>query len=414
MKVIVSDKLEDNYTQYIVMPSFKDVIDKLDSISRVIIHHVAATEFDVGVYISKLNEGGIKEVAYICEEQVNSIKLCVLALHGLVLDDEFYYEDEEELDVTVSDYFEEGESESTELTTQSNIEIISDFISAFTHGDAKINAPVYIRQVNAALEDLASYTEKQDIVIKDFANTALDTFTKASYLINKMQKTKKDLEERLQQVEDTIIKGNSVKVTPKERMNQAMFFSSYQYIGGAKVLCIRELSPCRYLTSFVLGLKNYLSLAKNKRVKLIICYTKSAGMGKKYRDFTSITSESKNNKALYQADIVTTNTPNNTVMAELMHQKDDIIIVLDRLYGSQPILKKNNITLLNAVSGISDLNKYEVRPQDCIFTITKHPDNFCCIQHIKGFALDADTRKAQYMQSCSDTYDKLLEYMKAD
>lgn len=414
MKVIVSDRLEDNYTQYMVMSSFKEVLDKIDTISRVIIHHVAATEFDVGVYVSKLNENGIKEIAYICEEQVNSIKLCVLALHGLVLDDEFYYEDEEELEVVVNDFFEEGESESTELATQTNIEIISDFITAFTHGDDKISAPVYIKQVNAALTELAEYTEKQDIVIKDFANTALDTFTKASLLINRMQETKRDLEDKLKKVEESITKGSVSRVTPKERMNQAMFFSSYQYIGGAKVLCVRELSPCRYLTSFILGFKNYLSLVKNKRVKLIICYTKSAGMGKKYNDFTSITTESKGNKMLYASDIVTTNTPNNTVMQELMHQKDDIIIVVDRLYGSQPILKKNNITLINAVSGMSDLNRYGVRPQECIFTTTRHPDNFYCIPYIKGFALDADTRRAQYMQACSDIYDKLLKYMKAE
>jgi hypothetical protein len=290
---------------------------------------------------------------------------------------------------------------------------LSDFISAFTRGDTKVNTPIYIKQVNAALNELSEYTVHQDMVIKDFADTALDTFNKASLLINNMQKTKKDLEDKLRIMQDSISAKAGVPQTPKEKLNQAIFFPSYQFMGAAKVLLVRELSPCRYLTSYIMGFKNYINLVQNRRVKLIICYAKSSGISKKYNDFTSITSESKGKKELYTSDMIATNTPNNDVMNELMHQKDEIIIVVDRLYGSQPILKKNNVTTINAVSGLSDLSRYNVKPQDCIFTITRHQDNFYCIPHMKGYPLDGDTRRAQYMQVCQESYEKLYAYMKA-
>lgn len=413
MKVIVSDKLDITYTKYMLMRSFKEVLDNASSISTVVIHHADSKEFDLGVYISKLKEAGIRRFVYINENPIGAVKLCILALEGLVLEDEDLFEDEEGLDMIIEEFFEDG-ANSTALTTQSSVDILSDFIQAFTNGDSKINAPVYIEQVNSALNELALYTQNQELVIKDFATTALDTFNNVSILITKMQDRKQDLEAKLKAMEASIMK-NTNAVTPKERMNQALYFQSYQYIGGAKVIQIRELSPCRYLTSFLLGYHYYLSVMLNKRVKLIVCYSKSHCNGKKYdTGFTIINQESKNNKILYTADIIATNTPNNTVMEELMHQKDDVIIVLDRLRNSQPILKKTNVVTLNAISGMSDLRRFDVKPMECIFTTTKHPSNFCCIPHIKGYAPDGDTRRAQYLQACKEYYDKLCKFAKIE
>jgi hypothetical protein len=418
MKVIVSDILDaSKYTRYMVMPNFKEVLSNAESISCVIIHHASSQGFDLGVYVSKLNEAGIKQFAYINSNPVGTIKMCVLALGGLLLEDEDaedFLEDEDDLDVLLEEFFAEGEK-STELTSQSNIDVLSDFIQAFTRKDAKINTPIYIEQVNTALKELAVYTSNQDIVLQDFANTALDTFNKASTLITKMQETKQDLEEKLSKMEENLMKNNNTPATPKDRMNQAMFFSSYQYVGGAKVLQIREVSPCRYLTSYILGYKNWLSLAKDKRVKLIFCYSKSSCTGKKYNEWsTVITPESKNNKILYDAEIIATNTPNNSVMEELMHRKDDVIIVVDRLKGSQPILKKTGVVTLTAVSGATDIQRFGLKAQECIFPVTNYPDNFYCIPHIKGYPMDGDTRRARYMQVCSESYEKLATLMKID
>lgn len=413
MKVIVSDILDYTYTKYMLMRSFKEVLDNASSISTVVIHHADSKEFDLGVYISKLKEAGIDRFVYINEHPIGAVKLCILALEGLVLEEEDLFEDEEGLDIVINDFFEEG-ANSTALTTQSSVDILSDFIQAFTNGDSKINAPVYIEQVNSALNELALYTQNQELVVKDFATTALDTFNKASTLITKMQDMKQDLDSKLKAMEASIMK-NTNAVTPKERMNQAMYFTSYQYIGGAKVLQIRELSPCRYLTSYVLGFHYYLTMILNKRVKLIICYSKSHCNGKKYDNgFTVINQESKSNKILYTADIIATNTPNNSVMEELMHQKDDVIIVIDRLRNSQSILKKTNVSTLYAISGMSDLQRFGVRPDECIFTTTKHPSNFYCIPHIKGYAPDGDTRRAQYLQACQESYEKLCKYARIE
>ena len=85
--------------------------------------------------------------------------------------------------------------------------------------------------------------------------------------------------------------------------------------------------------------------------------------------------------------------------------KDNGIIV-DRLYGQQDIVQ-GRVNKVNAVSGLTDLDRYKIKAEDTIFSVTGPSNAFFNIQTVNGYASGADQRNATYAQLCRDAYDKL-------
>ena len=139
-------------------------------------------------------------------------------------------------------------------------------------------------------------------------------------------------------------------------------------------------------------------------------HQKGAGVARKYEGFTSITQESMNMTSLYDAEIIATNNPKSNVWKEIFSRQCDIFIVVDRLYGSQDIVT-GRVTKLNAVSGISDLNRFKVQKGNCIFPVTKQDGCFFSIPTIKQYPTGQDVRFAAYQQICKDKYQKLDDYL---
>ena len=62
---------------------------------------------------------------------------------------------------------------------------------------------------------------------------------------------------------------------------------------------------------------------------------------------------------------------------------------------------------MNAVSGKSDLQRFKVKAEDCIFPVTSQRNEFFCIPTIKNFPAEIDARYATYYQINKSKYDKL-------
>lgn len=409
MRVIVSNYLKDNFKGYTVVGTFKE-IRALQDVQCLIIHRYTESDFEAGMFLSEFHKNGIHNFVYISANPSTTLKMMLNGMNGTILEDEFYFDDEEELNAVLEDIGLEDTSE-TELIS-SNASIISDFIKAFANGDEKIKSPVYIEQVNNALTELTEMTNQQQLLIKDMGTTAVSTFERASSLISSMAEQRRLLQKQLDELEET--HNSSISNSPRNKFGGGgiSFFPSFKYVGSAKVLLVRELSPCRYLTSFLLGYNHHVHFELNKRVKLIFIHQKGAGVSAKYSGIcTSITQESMQDDSLYDAPIVATNNPKQEVLKELTHKNDEVIIVVDRLYGSQDIMN-TRVVKINAVSGCTDLNRFKVQPKDCIFSTSAHPQNLLCIPHIKNYPADADTRYAIYSRTCKDNYiilDKLLQ-----
>lgn len=401
MKVIVSTELDDNFTKFVVVDSFKKV-KELQGVTTLIIHKYKESDFDAGVFVSQFHNNGIDQFIYISSSPSSTLQMVLKGVNGYYYEDEFYFEDEEELSTLLEDLGIEDEDENTSLAT-SALNVVNDFVSSFAKGDERIKAPLYLENVTSAVNELSLLTHQQELQLNTMGASALEVFEKASAIIRNMDAQNKNIEKKLEELENQ--QNNSFSSKPAFG-NSIMFFSPYKYIGNSKILLIREYAPCRYLTSFVMGYLHHLHYVLNRRPKLIFVHQKGAGVSAKYADFTSITQESMNMSSLYDNEIIATNNPKKEVMKDLLTKQNDVIIVVDRLYGNQDIVS-GRVTKINAVGSRSDIARYKVRPEDTIFSITRQPKELFTLPTIKNFPTEIDARYAAYTQVLGDKYEIL-------
>lgn len=410
MKVIVSTELEDKYNNYMVVKDFK-AVKAISGVTVLILHKCEdISEFDAGVFISNFYTSGITSFVYINANPSKVIKTVISGVGGVTYEDEFYFEDEDELTALLDDL---GMDTSTNSLVLSSTQIVKDFIGAFARHEDRIQAPVYLEQVSQAVNELSELTHNQELRISEMGVAAIDVFEKASSIIVSMNDQKKLLEKQLEEFEES----QNFKQASRQGSSFSsaiMFFPTFKYTGTAKVLNVREVSPCRYLTSFLLAYTHHIHYELNKRVKFIIVHQKGKGVADKYSDFTVITQESMGFSNLYESEIVATNNPKKDVMQKLTHQNDDIIIVLDRLYSSSDIIS-GKVVKINAVSGASDVDRFKLKPETCIFPITSQPNELFNIPLMKNYPKGVDMQYVVYSQTCKEQFSKLdemLEYNK--
>ena len=403
MKVIVSTEVEDIFTQFVVVDSFKKV-NELQGVTTLIVHKYKESDFDAGVFISTFHNNGINQFIYISENPSSTLRMVLKGVNGYYFEDEFYLEDEEELISLLEDIGMSDNDESSTALASPALDVVSDFIQSFARGEERIKAPLYLEQVTGAVNELSEITHQQELQLSTMGASALEVFEKASTIIKNMDAQRKVIEKQLEELE--MSQANSVSNKPSFG-NNIMFFSPYKYIGNAKVLLIREYAPCRYLTSFVLGYLNHLHYELNRRPKLIFVHQKGAGVSAKYLEFPSISQESMGIASLYDGEIVATNNPKKEVLKDLLTKPNDVIVVVDRLYGSQDIVT-GRITKVNAVGSRSDIARYKLKPEQTIFSVTRQPKELFTIPNIKQFPIEVDARYAIYSQVMANAY-KILD-----
>lgn len=403
MNVIVSASVKDTFTQFMVVRSFVELKSSLSkiggNIDTLIIHQFPESEFDAGVFISDLRNMGVKNFIYINSDASTTIRMVVSGVNGKYFEDEFYLDDEEELLALLEDIEVE---ESTEVAAPA-LSIINDFVQSFVKGEERISAPLYLERVNTAIGELENYTKQTELKIYEMGTSATQVFERASAIIRKMDDNSRIIKQQLKELEES----QSNAPSHNSFGNNVLSFPTVRYTGNLKILVIRELSPCRYLTTFALGYLHHVHYELNKRAKLVFIHQKGAGVAKKYNDFTMITQESMNMSSLYDNEIIATNAPKKEVMRELWSRTAEVIICVDRLYGSMDIVS-GRVNTVYAVSGSSDLNRFKVKPEDCIFSVTEYPNQMFCIPTIKNFPRDSDAKYASYSQIMEDGY-KVLD-----
>lgn len=405
MNVILSNRLKDGYDKYKVVTSLKEV-GKIEDIDCLVLHSFSEEDFEVGMFLSSLAKSGIKKFAYISSNVSLIIKMVVGGLEGLVEDADFYFESEEDLDEVLDGFF---SNEDTGSDLKATSEIIADFIKGFVNNDDRVKTPVYLEQVNNAVNELVVTSTASELAIKDMSRATVETFKKVSKSISAITEQYKDLEEKLYSLDasaEALAKQPRYEV--QSNANAVWSYPTYQYMGSSKILYIREYSPCRYLTSFVLAYANYVNFNLQKKCKVVFIYGRGAGIARKYsKGFTNITSESENNESLYDNKLIATNVPKKPVMDSLTHTGEALIIIVDRLYGGDSIVSGQRITKLSAVSGVSDITRYSLALDEAVFPIISVPDSFCTIKHINSYPKDDRTRKSKYFETMKDSFAKL-------
>lgn len=411
---------EKEYKDYIIVDSIKELFSKPD-IKEIILHSAIESPFQTSLQINELNKlRDNLRVVYINEEPNSMLRITINGLGGIHVDSMLYFESVDDLNMLFKDF---TIMETPEDIIKGNINILQSFIEEYarTNGDVSI---FYITKAKRALTQLREDTDSQTRQVKAIGNTALEVLGSANEYLLQMQDQYKKLEQQMVALEQS---AN----TPRNNFgggssSAGVFYPTVKLNTSAlamtKVLFIREYSHCRYLTSLLIAYRYYLQYCKNKRVKLVFAVQRGQGTANKYDFTTMITLESMREMSLYANPILAVNVPQKSVIDKIFGRdggNNDIIIFVDRLYAGSDIISADstNFKRLCAISGSSDIKRYNLRAQNCILTYTGlEGKEFCCIPHFTRYPQSEDRRLSSYQQLCTDAsksgiylkFDKLL------
>ncbi len=407
MRLILSNRLADNYAGFRVVKTVVD-LKKFIEASNVdcevlVINEFTENYYDVSMVLSAFSKK-FKDVVYlyIAERPSKELANVMVGLNALTTSDDFYLSSEDDLNVLIDEVKSANETKETGLTENNNIQIVSTYLGYVEENSPRAKVPIIRNQARRALTELSTLVCKQQNELNAMGSTAMALCDKSHGLLVQLATRNQAMAKQIDKLQDV-----TSSVERYGGLQQGIVdFPTYKHMGSKKVIVFKEYSPCRYLTSFVLGYANYLRFVNNKNVKVVVVHPKGKCFTLKYGDMTTISQESYKMPSLYEEDLIATNIPQKEVLMKLVQSNSDVVIFIDRLYAEDEIVSGKTFCF-NAVSGYSDIARYNVKPEKTIFSGINVPNAFYCIPTVSNYNTNVDARKAVYAQQCKDCYDKI-------
>lgn len=421
---IVSDILKgtDNYKEFVVVDSFKELNERgLDKSECLIYHHCSSEiELNIGIELESLSKKGMRKFIYICSKETGvlaSIRMFISSKQGIILDDEFYFESEEELKYLVTEGWNEYAHSIVE--SHSDISVISDFYKNCLQGnDGALSVnKFYLDRVGEAIANVSKEHKITLQQMQDMSNTASSLFGSAGHLIDNLVESRDKLIDQVGQLEDALSSMEVQQSRSRMRNDMVSMYPTVSYSGANNILVIREISSVYALTSFLLAYVNFMTNFMNKKVRLIFIHTKSSLLLKKYdymiHGMTYITSDNMQNDALFDHTFIHIDTPKKMILSKLMGRPSfDLTIIVDRFYSNKLI--SGRVHTLYAVSGTADVRREGLKWGDCITSIRAPKSAFLSIPAIKRYSTLEAERYSDYARECKDLFYKLSEFADVD
>ena len=408
MRVIISSSLQMDYNDYVLVRKFEQVetlVKDLREIEVLIIHTYEENNLMVGMLINKFYKNGVGLFIYISKNPSMVTNMLLSGIGGYCFKEEFYLEDEEELNSLIDDL----DPTDKELPSSTDAAVVVNFVQAFARGDENIKAPLYLEQVKQAVNNLNKIVTQKDYEIISMGESSLEVFETANFVLMKAQENANNLNQQLDNLRAEINNRNNGQVN-RPLSNSIDIYSQYQYMGGVtKLLLVKEYSPCRYLTSFLMAYTEYLHRRKNKRVKFVVLYKDSPCDSRRYSlTFSAINRSTWGIDTLYDNQYVSINNPSKEVLNKLFDRQCDVFIILDRLYNELDLIT-GRTKRINAIGSKSNIKTFNLTPNNTISSIINIPDSLTYLRTIGNYPDDYEARLSGYVTNYNKSGDSVFE-----
>lgn len=388
-----------NLTQIRAVKSFLNI--DWGGVTTVIFHSTIDGDLDVIKELTSL-QNKVDKVIYI-NSKMNPLYYCIFTgLDADIYDSEDYLSDEETLMYLVSEY------QKTGLTMKSagdDLETLAKSIATISTSSLDslqklLSNEYWTRTLTTAVTNIDTTLARANQININ----VVDMLSESTELI-------KELEESNGRTTDEISKLNNIisEMDKKTKPSTPFIFSSYKVpVIVPKVLHIKVYGNCRYLMSFILAYQHYLKMHKQVNSKMLFLMPKLKLLMQKYKDnATRLAPDSINIVEYGQSTVFTTFEPKKLVMDAFFNQKGvEVFIVVDLMFGDR-MLEGHMVKDLYAVSGLSDIAKFSLKPERTIIPISSTKKNIH-IPHIRNYASSNEsTKRSMYFENCSEQFGRL-------
>lgn len=385
--------------------SFKNL--EFDKIGCLIFHSTADSDLETILALRNI-KGVIPKVIYI-NKNINPLYYCIFTgLNADIYDTEESLMDSSVIEYMIDNYKNTGftiKSPSTDVETlakgiatlsSTNIESLQKLISN----------DFWVKTLNTAVSNVDSAISRASEININIVDMLVET----SKLVESLEMSNESTVQELEKLKEIL-----AEVTKKEKPNTPFIFHTYRVPATIKkVLYIKAFGNCRYLNSFFLAYQHYLKMSKQYSSKVLLVLPKLKQYMKRYNEIPRLARDSVNMINFRGSDFFITFEPQKMVMDEFFNQQGvDVFIVIDLMMGDH-LLEGHMVKTLYALSGVSDLKRFNVRPQDAIMSIVSHPESIR-IPHIQGYSeANEVTRRNMYSTRCAEMFARLDKYTIGD
>ena len=377
--------------------SVKD-ITKLTKKSYLIIESYDDKDFELALFlINSVMSLGIHQVAYVTDNPVQIIDELMKSINAYRAHLPESIETPENISALMRAMADEDKSDDQETLVE-NLEVLTDFVNSKVECEPKVKR----RLITSSLQTIVSALD--DTVFSDRLRRQIQDMI-VSFIMNT-----NNLQREISKLEKEIV---NLKASTMSGANGISSFQQYTYVGNARVLLIKEHTPTRYLTSFLISFINYLSDVASVKSKLIIIDNNNDNLDIRYEgikkaDFETIRKEVA---TLTLSPVVYTATPNKSVLDTLFESVGvELFVVLDRTQKSINAVTGRSIKVANAVSSKSKMRKLNLNANETIVNDQADVSQLGMISLVESYPKMEDARILTLQQAFSNVMKNLAEY----
>lgn len=377
--------------------SVKD-ITKLTKKSYLVIESYDDKDFELALFlINSVMSLGIHQVAYVTDNPVQIIDELMKSINAYRAHLPESIETPENISALMRAMVDEDKSDDQETLVE-NLELLTDYVNSKVESEPKVKR----RLITSSLQTIVSALD--DTVFSDRLRRQIQDMI-VSFIMNT-----NNLQREISKLEKEIV---NLKASTMSGANGISSFQQYTYVGNARVLLIKEHTPTRYLTSFLISFINYLSDVASVKSKLIIIDNNNDNLDIRYEgikkaDFETIRKEVA---TLTLSPVVYTATPNKSVLDTLFESVGvELFVVLDRTQKSINAVTGRSIKVANAVSSKSKMRKLNLNANETIVNDQADVSQLGMISLVESYPKMEDARILTLQQAFSNVMKNLAEY----
>lgn len=404
MNVLVSDTTN-SYSDWVVVRNLSDVNEIVGNIDYLVYHKSKESPEGKIKALSKIGRDrtDCKIIYVCCKEKVdNAIKMLVTGgLNGKYVDDEFFLENEQELNNMVSDLH--NIVTSTELSCSN---VLNDFFNRYLSEGAEGVSKGYLQVVkNAALEMTESYYEKNKEIL-EMSESAAEIFSSSVDIISQMREQTSSLEKDLRTLKDKNSMLDAFSINNSSVNSSILYYPKVKYMKSKLIFRFKDLGRTPFLVSFLFGFREFLDRIKSVRPKMIVIEGNGKLLEDRYSGYNWVTNTNKTDNRHFYNNIVFTNCPTSMVLSKLLDDNSfDTFIVLDRTTNyKENVLDSKGVNLF-VVNGKSQIDKNNLQKNNCISSIKPIEGALVNIPYFEDYPDRDDQRINLYLKECASVYE---------
>ena len=347
-----------------------------------------AVSFLVGVVKRVLNT----HLVYIASNPVPLIEEVIKGLGSQSLRDDSYLDDLNSYSELI-DYLEKGD---TSLDEDEDISSEISVLDSFVSEQVENLSPIQRSMVQDSYDKVVGTLD--EMTSKDVLREQLVNFAHVSR--ERVVSLEQDLKLKEKEVANLAPRGGGFLAGTNN-------YPVYNYSGSAKVLVVKEHSPCRYLTSFLYAFAERQEKVNNIKTKLIVVSSKNYMTELRYKgafDEANPTTIVQSRGRLMTSTKVYTTTPTAAVMDFLMQSLGyDLYVILDRTDKKEECVAGRGIKTVHAVSNLNHMRALKLEVKNTIVNDLGVQGQLGVLAMINNIGTKNDERIAKIQQGMDIT-----------